>query len=95
MKKIICKIAAVALLLGVSTAAQAQTVEDNYPYNFITVQGGVQGTTTNYDFTKLLTPPIPSMPLQATWTCCSTLPTSSVPIVSATNWTGCLLLVSV
>ena len=56
MKKIICKIAAVALLLGVSTAAQAQTVEDNYPYNFISVQGGVQGTMTNYDFTKLLTP---------------------------------------
>ena len=58
MKKIICKIAAVALLLGVSTTAQAQTVEDNYPYNFITVQGGVQGTTTNYDFTKLLTPQV-------------------------------------
>ena len=58
MKKIICKIAAVALLFGVSTAAQAQTVEDNYPYNFISVQGGVQGTITNYDFTKLLTPQV-------------------------------------
>ena len=49
---------AVALLIGVSTAAQAQTVEDAYPYNFISVQGGVQGTFTNYDFTKLLTPQV-------------------------------------
>ena len=56
MKKLSMITAAVALLLGVSTAAQAQTVEDQYPYNFVTLQGGVQGTFTNYDFTKLLTP---------------------------------------
>lgn len=56
MKRMINILAAVALLLGVSTAAQAQSVEDNYPYNFITVQGGAQGTFTNYDFTKLITP---------------------------------------
>ena len=56
MKKFKNILAAVALLFGVSTAVQAQSVEDNYPYNFITVQGGVQGTFTNYDFTKLLTP---------------------------------------
>ena len=55
MKKINYILAAVALLLGVSTA-QAQSVEDNYPYNFITIQGGAQGTFTNYDFTKLITP---------------------------------------
>jgi len=56
MKKYKNILAAVALLLGVSAAMQAQTVEDNYPYNFISVQGGVQGTFTNHDFTKLLTP---------------------------------------
>ena len=58
MKRIINIFAAVALLFGVSTAAQAQSVEDNYPYNFITVQGGVQGTFTNYKFNKLLTPQV-------------------------------------
>ena len=58
MKKFKNILAAVALLFGVSTVAQAQSVEDNYPYNFITVQGGVQGTFTNYDFTKLLTPQV-------------------------------------
>ena len=51
-------LAAVALLIGVTTAANAQSVEDNYPYNFVTLQGGVQGTFTNYDFTKLLTPQV-------------------------------------
>ena len=51
-------LAAVALLFGVSTATQAQTVEDNYPYNFITVQGGAQGTFTNYKFNKLITPQV-------------------------------------
>ena len=56
MKRFINILTAVALLFGVSTAAQAQSVEDNYPYNFITVQGGVQSTFTNYDFTKLITP---------------------------------------
>ncbi len=58
MKKIYSFLTAVALLLGVSTAAQAQQVEDNYPYNFITVQGGAQGTFTNHDFTKLITPQV-------------------------------------
>lgn len=57
MKKFIKNIAAVALLLGVSTAAFAQsTVEDNYPYNFITVQGGAQATFTNRKVTDLITP---------------------------------------
>lgn len=58
MKRINNILAAVALLLGVTTATQAQTVEDNYPYNFITVQGGAQGTFTNYKFDKLLTPQV-------------------------------------
>lgn len=58
MKRFINILAAVALLLGVSTAAQAQSVEDNYPYNFITVQGGGQTTFTNYNFTKLITPQV-------------------------------------
>ena len=58
MKRIINILAAVALLFGVSTAAQAQSVEDNYPYNFITIQGGGQGTFTNYKFNKLLTPQV-------------------------------------
>ena len=51
-------LAAVALLIGVSTTATAQSVEDGYPYNFITLQGGAQGTFTNYDFTKLITPQV-------------------------------------
>lgn len=58
MKRFIHIAAAVALLIGVSTAAQAQSVEDGYPYNFITVQGGVQSTFTNYDFKKLITPQV-------------------------------------
>ena len=49
---------AVALLFGVTTAVEAQSVEDNYPYNFITVQGGAQGTFTNYKFNKLITPQV-------------------------------------
>jgi len=56
MKRFINMLTAVALLMGVATAAQAQTVEDNYPYNFITVQGGAQGTFTNHKFDKLITP---------------------------------------
>lgn len=52
----ISKIAAVALLFGVSTAAMAQTVEDNYPYSFIGLQGGAQVTFTNQKFTDLITP---------------------------------------
>jgi len=58
MKRFINILAAVALLFGVSTAVQAQSVEDNYPYNFITVQGGAQGTFTNYKFDKLITPQV-------------------------------------
>ena len=50
--------AAVALLLGVSTAAQAQTVEDNYPYTFVSLQGGAQATFTNQKFTDLITPQV-------------------------------------
>ena len=51
-------LAAVALLLGVSTTAGAQTVEDNYPYNFVTLQGGAQATFSEYDVTKLITPQV-------------------------------------
>lgn len=58
MKRFIHIAAAVALLFGVSTAAQAQGVEDHYPYNFITVQGGAQTTFTNFDCTKLITPQV-------------------------------------
>ncbi len=49
-------LAAVALLFGVATTAGAQTVEDNYPYNFIGLQGGAQATFTNQKFTDLITP---------------------------------------
>ena len=58
MKKFQNIIAAVALLLGVSTAAHAQdgTVEDFYPYNFVTVQGGAQATLTHFDMGDLITP---------------------------------------
>lgn len=60
MNKYIKHLAAVALLMGVSTAAVAQTttatIEDNYPYNFITVQGGAQVTFTDYNISKLITP---------------------------------------
>ena len=56
MKRIMNIIAAVALLTGVCTAAQAQEIEENYPYSFITVQGGAQSTFTNEKFTKLITP---------------------------------------
>jgi len=58
MKKIMNIAAAVALLFGVSTAAQAQSVEDNYPYNFVTLQGGAQATLTHYKFTDLITPQV-------------------------------------
>jgi outer membrane protein OmpA-like peptidoglycan-associated protein len=40
----------------VTTAAQAQSVEDNYPYNFVSLQGGAQATLTHYKFTDLITP---------------------------------------
>lgn len=57
MKKVFNIIATVALLWGASTAAQAQNaVEDFYPYNFITVQGGAQTTLTHYDMGDLITP---------------------------------------
>ena len=59
MKKFVKYIAAVALLIGVSTAARAQEgVEEFYPYNFISVQGGAQATLTHYDMSKLITPQV-------------------------------------
>lgn len=59
MKKFVKYIAAVALLVGVSTAARAQEgVEEFYPYSFISVQGGAQATLTHYDMSKLITPQV-------------------------------------
>jgi peroxiredoxin len=58
MRKIQNILAAVALLMGVSTAVQAQSVEANYPYNFISLQGGAQTTFTNQKFTDLITPQV-------------------------------------
>ena len=58
MKRIKNILAAVALLMGVSTAVQAQGVEDSYPYNFISLQGGAQTTFTNHKFTDLITPQV-------------------------------------
>ena len=58
MKRIMNIAAAVALLFGAATTAAAQSVEDNYPYNFITVQGGAQATLTHYKFTDLITPQV-------------------------------------
>jgi outer membrane protein OmpA-like peptidoglycan-associated protein len=56
MKRILNIATAVALLFGVSTAANAQSVEDKYPYNFFSVQGGAQVTFTNQKITDLITP---------------------------------------
>ena len=56
MKKFLNIAAAVALLFGVSTAAQAQDTDEYYPHNFISVQGGAQVTLTHYDFMDLVTP---------------------------------------
>ena len=56
MKRILNIATAVALLFGVSTTANAQSVEDNYPYNFITLQGGAQVTLTHYSLSDLITP---------------------------------------
>lgn len=56
MKKLLNIAAAVALLFGVSTAAQAQDTDEYYPHNFISVQGGAQVTLTHYDLSKLITP---------------------------------------
>ena len=58
MKRIQNILAAVALLMGVATSAGAQTVEDNYPYNFVGLQGGAQATFTNQKFTDLITPQV-------------------------------------
>jgi len=58
MKRIMNIAAAVALLFGAATTAAAQSVEDSYPYNFITVQGGAQATLTHYKFTDLITPQV-------------------------------------
>lgn len=56
MKKLLNIAAAVALLFGVSTAAHAQDIDEYYPHNFISVQGGAQATLTHYDFMDLVTP---------------------------------------
>ncbi|MBO4464960.1 MAG: OmpA family protein [Prevotella sp.] len=58
MKRFKNILTAVALLMGVSTAVQAQGVEDSYPYNFISLQGGAQTTFTNKKFTDLITPQV-------------------------------------
>ena len=58
MKRIMNIAATVALLFGAATTAAAQSVEDSYPYNFITVQGGAQATLTHYKFTDLITPQV-------------------------------------
>ena len=58
MKRFKNILTAVALLMGVSTAVQAQGVEDSYPYNFISLQGGAQTTFTNQKFTDLITPQV-------------------------------------
>ena len=58
MKRFKNILTAVALLMGVSTAVQAQGVEDSYPYIFISLQGGAQTTFTNQKFTDLITPQV-------------------------------------
>ena len=60
MTKKLFNIAAVALLLGVSTTAQAQnSVEErNYPHTFITLQGGAQATLTHFNMGDLITPQV-------------------------------------
>ncbi len=60
MKKYQNMMAAVALLFGVATAAQAQdsSVEENYPYSFVTVQGGAQATLTHFSMSDLITPQV-------------------------------------
>jgi len=57
MKKLSIVAAAVALLLGASTAAYAQdNKEEFYPNWFVGLQAGGQTTFTNYNSLKLLTP---------------------------------------
>lgn len=56
MKKITSIIASVALLFGVSTAAQAQERDYSSAYNYVSVQAGAQVTPTNYPWFKLVTP---------------------------------------
>ena len=46
--------ASVALLFGISTAAQAQ--DESEAYNFVGVQAGAQATLTHYHFDRLITP---------------------------------------
>lgn len=58
MKRLFKIATAVALFFGVSTAANAQSVESKYPYNFFTVQGGGQVTLTHYKVMDLFTPQV-------------------------------------
>ena len=58
MKRILNIATAVALFFGVSTAANAQSVQDKYPYNFFTVQGGGQVTLTHYKLMDLFKPQV-------------------------------------
>ena len=58
MKRFFKIATAVALFFGVSTAANAQSVEDKYPYNFFSVQGGGQVTLTHYKIMDLFTPQV-------------------------------------
>jgi len=58
MKRIINIATAVALFFGVSTAANAQSVEEKYPYNFFGIQGGGQITLTHYKAMDLFTPQV-------------------------------------
>ena len=58
MKRLFKIATAVALFFGVSTAANAQSVESKYPYNFFTVQGGGQVTLTHYKIMDLFTPQV-------------------------------------
>ena len=58
MKRFFKIATAVALFFGVSTAANAQSVEGKYPYNFFTVQGGGQVTLTHFKVMDLFTPQV-------------------------------------
>jgi outer membrane protein OmpA-like peptidoglycan-associated protein len=49
-------VAAIALSLSAAAFAQSPSVDELYPHNFVTVQGGAQATFTNYKFTDLITP---------------------------------------
>lgn len=56
MKKAFKYMVALTLFFGVSATTVAQTNDEVYPNTFISVQGGVQTTFTNYDNLKLITP---------------------------------------